>query len=227
MLSEALKLYVELDLLVHDKMGELERFGGTDDGDVDRPLLDTERKDYRKLIHRSEVSRLDLQRYTFARQARLLLRMDEAGEMMRRSIAFVRTMQRQMAEARDELPELFAECWAYSALESVSHELAEHLPPTDAAFGELRAIACDVLKRLDGAVGMDAERIAKSAAGRMQQSTIADALRNRAAFDEFSSRRRWRRPANSTTPIARARRCACAWRSRPRCCAASRTTSAA
>lgn len=64
-------------------------FGATEPGDDSDNILDFKRKNYRELINKNVISVFDFRCYLFARQARMLIKLQRIIETCRRGQLFI------------------------------------------------------------------------------------------------------------------------------------------
>jgi hypothetical protein len=64
-------------------------FGGTDPGDDSGNILDFKRKNYRDMINKNIISVFDFRSYLFARQCRMLLKLQRVVEVTARAQFFI------------------------------------------------------------------------------------------------------------------------------------------
>lgn len=64
-------------------------FGGDDTGDDSGNILDFKRKDYRDLINKNVISVFDFRCYLFARQSRMLIKLQRVVEACSRAQLFI------------------------------------------------------------------------------------------------------------------------------------------
>lgn len=187
MLREALKQYIELELLLLNKFEQLDRVA-TKTSSLDASLLDMARKDHSGAILENKMSRLELLQYTLGREILLLLSLAEPREATMRVVRFVRAMSRQFAAHDPPLPPYHAVCWAYSTYLSVADEMERNLRPPAVQYhflADLRALACDMLSRLRPLVYADSATKAASAVTHWHDRTARDALATPAAYNAF------------------------------------------
>jgi hypothetical protein len=100
MLREALKQYIELELLLLNKFEQLDRVSAGKSSALDASLIDVARKDHSAVVLKNKVSRSELLQYTLGREVLLLLSMAEPREVTMRVVRFVRAMSRQFLAQR-------------------------------------------------------------------------------------------------------------------------------
>jgi hypothetical protein len=97
-------------------------FGGTDEGDDSGNILDFKRKNYRELINKNIISVFDFRSYLFARQCRMLLKLQRVIEVTARAQLFITSFIPSIRENEEHLPESFVESWVFSACMNVVNE---------------------------------------------------------------------------------------------------------
>lgn len=97
-------------------------FGGTDVGDDSGNILDFKRKNYRDLITKNIISVFDFRSYLFARQCRMLLKLQRVIEVTARAQLFITNFIPSIRENEEHLPENFVESWVFSACMNVVNE---------------------------------------------------------------------------------------------------------
>jgi hypothetical protein len=97
-------------------------FGGTDPGDDSGNILDFKRKDYRDLINKNIISVFDFRSYLFARQCRMLLKLQRVIEVTARAQLFITSFIPSIRENEEHLPENFVESWVFTACMNVVNE---------------------------------------------------------------------------------------------------------
>jgi hypothetical protein len=186
MLREALKQYIELELLLLNKFEQLDRVSPGKSSALDASLIDVARKDCHAAVVEARVSRSELLQYTLGREVLLLLSMAEPREVTMRVVRFVRSMARQFLASEPPLAPYFGVCWSYSAYASVADEMERTLrAPIGHYLADLRALACDMLYRLRPLVYADDATRAASAVAGWYDRGVRDALGTPAAFNAF------------------------------------------
>lgn len=97
-------------------------FGGTDPGDDSGNILDFKRKNYRELINKNIISVFDFRSYLFARQCRMLLKLQRVIEVTSRAQMFITSFIPSIRENQEHLPDNFVESWVFSACMNVVNE---------------------------------------------------------------------------------------------------------
>lgn len=115
---------MKLNLVIHlDKaLAWFGHFGGTDAGDDSGNILDFKRKNYRELINKNIISVFDFRSYLFARQCRMLLKLQRVIEVTARAQLFITSFIPSIRENEEHLPESFVESWVFSACMNVVNE---------------------------------------------------------------------------------------------------------
>lgn len=186
MLREALKQYIELELLLLNKFEQLDRVSAGKSSALDASLIDVARKDFHTAVVEGKVSRSELLQYTLGREVLLLLSMAEPREVTMRVVRFVRSTSRQFLANDPPLAPYFGVCWSYSAYASVADEMERTLrAPIGHYLADLRALACDMLYRLRPLVYADEATRAASAITGWYDRSVRDALGSPAAFNAF------------------------------------------
>ncbi|KAI8636445.1 Cullin family-domain-containing protein [Parasitella parasitica] len=114
--EDALIQYDELEAsffqVLRDKaLAWFGHFGGTDPGDDSGNILDFKRKNYRDLINKNIISVFDFRSYLFARQCRMLLKLQRVIEVTARAQLFITNFIPSIRENEEHLPENFVESW--------------------------------------------------------------------------------------------------------------------
>ncbi|KAF7731993.1 hypothetical protein EC973_007098 [Apophysomyces ossiformis] len=152
--EEALIQYDELEAsffqVLRDKaLAWFGHFGGADAGDDSGNILDFKRKDYRDLITKNVISVFDFRSYLFARQCRMLLKLQRIIEVCTRAQLFITSFITSIRENQDHLIENFAESWVFSACMNVVNECEPyyaHLSAADPTFtSRYNAVKADLL----------------------------------------------------------------------------------
>ncbi|GAA5815085.1 hypothetical protein MFLAVUS_008591 [Mucor flavus] len=125
--EDALIQYDELEAsffqVLRDKaLAWFGHFGGTDAGDDSGNILDFKRKNYRELINKNIISVFDFRSYLFARQCRMLLKLQRVIEVTARAQLFITSFIPSIRENQEHLPESFVESWVFSACMNVVNE---------------------------------------------------------------------------------------------------------
>ncbi|CAO3645018.1 unnamed protein product [Mucor fragilis] len=125
--EDALIQYDELEAsffqVLRDKaLAWFGHFGGTDAGDDSGNILDFKRKNYRDLITKNIISVFDFRSYLFARQCRMLLKLQRVIEVTARAQLFITNFIPSIRENEEHLPENFVESWVFSACMNVVNE---------------------------------------------------------------------------------------------------------
>ncbi|CEP10929.1 hypothetical protein [Parasitella parasitica] len=125
--EDALIQYDELEAsffqVLRDKaLAWFGHFGGTDPGDDSGNILDFKRKNYRDLINKNIISVFDFRSYLFARQCRMLLKLQRVIEVTARAQLFITNFIPSIRENEEHLPENFVESWVFSACMNVVNE---------------------------------------------------------------------------------------------------------
>ncbi|CAO3657560.1 unnamed protein product [Mucor hiemalis] len=125
--EDALIQYDELEAsffqVLRDKaLAWFGHFGGTDEGDDSGNILDFKRKNYRELINKNIISVFDFRSYLFARQCRMLLKLQRVIEVTARAQLFITSFIPSIRENEEHLPESFVESWVFSACMNVVNE---------------------------------------------------------------------------------------------------------
>ncbi|PWN36229.1 uncharacterized protein FA14DRAFT_120403, partial [Meira miltonrushii] len=116
--GEALSQYEEihsvfLQSLTEGKLPFFTSVGGTTAGDDSAPLLDIDKKDYRDLILRNEISLFDFRCYLFAKRAALLGKTGRISQVMSETPFFLQSVAKMMQD--ETLPAHFIESWTFSS----------------------------------------------------------------------------------------------------------------
>ncbi|ORZ25693.1 trafficking protein particle complex subunit 10 [Absidia repens] len=125
--EDALIQYDELEAsffqVLRDKaLAWFGHFGGTDTGDDSGNILDFKRKDYRDLINKNIISVFDFRSYLFARQCRMLLKLQRIVEICSRAQLFITSFIPSIRENEEHLAKHFLESWVFSACMNVVNE---------------------------------------------------------------------------------------------------------
>ncbi|KAI7870261.1 trafficking protein particle complex subunit 10 [Spinellus fusiger] len=125
--EDALIQYDELEAsffqVLRDKaLAWFGHFGGTDPGDDSGNILDFKRKDYRDLINKNSISVFDFRSYLFARQCRMLLKLQRVIEVCDRAQLFITNFVPSIRENANQLVDGFLESWVFSACMNVVNE---------------------------------------------------------------------------------------------------------
>ncbi|RCI03830.1 hypothetical protein CU098_007459 [Rhizopus stolonifer] len=125
--EDALIQYDELEAsffqVLRDKaLAWFGHFGGTDLGDDSGNILDFKRKNYRDLINKNIISVFDFRSYLFARQCRMLLKLQRVIEVTARAQLFITNFIPAIRENEELLSENFVESWVFSACMNVVNE---------------------------------------------------------------------------------------------------------
>ncbi|KAI7906306.1 trafficking protein particle complex subunit 10 [Cokeromyces recurvatus] len=139
--EDALIQYDELEAsffqVLRDKaLAWFGHFGGTDAYDDSGNILDFKRKNYRDLINKNIISVFDFRSYLFARQCRMLIKLQRVVEMLARAQLFITSFIPSIRE--NALPEHFLESWVFSACMNVVNE-CEPLGEDDKAYHAVKA----------------------------------------------------------------------------------------
>ncbi|OAD74957.1 hypothetical protein PHYBLDRAFT_186589, partial [Phycomyces blakesleeanus NRRL 1555(-)] len=152
--EDALIQYDELEAsffqVLRDKaLAWFGHFGGTDFGDDSGNVLDFKRKDYRDLINKNSISVFDFRSYLFARQCRMLLKLQRVIEVCGRAQLFITNFIPAIRENTDQLADDFLESWVFSACMNVVNEcepLCPQLAAMDSGFTKpYSAVKSDLL----------------------------------------------------------------------------------
>ncbi|KAI7848995.1 trafficking protein particle complex subunit 10 [Circinella umbellata] len=125
--EDALIQYDELEAsffqVLRDKaLAWFGHFGATDAGDDCGNILDFKRKDYRDLINKNIISVFDFRCYLFARQTRMLLKLQRIIEVCKRGQLFISSFIPAIRENEDVLVDNFLESWVFSACMNIVNE---------------------------------------------------------------------------------------------------------
>ncbi|KAI8089523.1 trafficking protein particle complex subunit 10 [Halteromyces radiatus] len=125
--EDALIQYDELEAsffqVLRDKaLAWFGHFGGTDPGDDSGNIMDFKRKDYRDLINKNIISVFDFRSYLFARQCRMLLKLQRIVEICSRAQFFITSFIPSIRENKEHLTNHFLESWVFSACMNVVNE---------------------------------------------------------------------------------------------------------
>ncbi|KAI8982642.1 Cullin family-domain-containing protein [Pilobolus umbonatus] len=125
--EDALIQYDELEAsffqVLRDKaLAWFGHFGGTDPEDDSGNILDFKRKNYRDLITKNIISVFDFRSYLFARQSRMLLKLQRVVEVATRAQMFITNFIPSIGENQEHLPVSFLESWVFSACMNVVNE---------------------------------------------------------------------------------------------------------
>ncbi|CDH50087.1 hypothetical protein RO3G_08432 [Lichtheimia corymbifera JMRC:FSU:9682] len=152
--EDALIQYDELEAsffqVLRDKaLAWFGHFGATEPGDDSDNILDFKRKNYRELINKNVISVFDFRCYLFARQARMLIKLQRIIETCRRGQLFISSFIPAIKENEDMLVENFVESWVFSACMNIVNEcepLSVNLAGADPNFiGPFNAVKADLL----------------------------------------------------------------------------------
>ncbi|CAO3578607.1 unnamed protein product [Absidia cylindrospora] len=140
--EDALIQYDELEAsffqVLRDKaLAWFGHFGGTDPGDDSGNILDFKRKDYRDLINKNIISVFDFRSYLFARQCRMLLKLQRIVEICSRAQLFITSFIPSIRENEEHLTKHFLESWVFSACMNVVNEcepFSAQMATTDVSF---------------------------------------------------------------------------------------------
>ncbi|KAI8148730.1 trafficking protein particle complex subunit 10, partial [Fennellomyces sp. T-0311] len=131
--EDALIQYDELEASFFQVLREIDKalawfghFGATDAGDDCGNILDFKRKDYRELINKNVISVFDFRCYLFARQTRMLLKLQRIIEVCKRGQLFISSFIPAIRENEDLLVDNFVESWLDKI--GIKHK---HLPSTE------------------------------------------------------------------------------------------------
>ncbi|KAI9499327.1 trafficking protein particle complex subunit 10 [Zychaea mexicana] len=152
--EDALIQYDELEAsffqVLRDKaLAWFGHFGATDPGDDCGNIMDFKRKDYRELINKNVISVFDFRCYLFARQTRMLLKLQRTIEICKRGQLFISSFIPAIRENEDVLVDNFVESWVFSACMNIVNEcepLSTNLSAADPNFIALySAVKADLL----------------------------------------------------------------------------------
>ncbi|KAI8340503.1 trafficking protein particle complex subunit 10 [Chlamydoabsidia padenii] len=152
--EDALIQYDELEAsffqVLRDKaLAWFGHFGGTDTGDDSGNILNFKRKDYRDLINKNIISVFDFRSYLFARQCRMLLKLQRIVEICSRAQLFITSFIPSIRENQEHLANHFLESWVFSACMNVVNEcepFSAQIAATDPSFlGPYNAAKGDLL----------------------------------------------------------------------------------
>ncbi|OBZ90744.1 Trafficking protein particle complex subunit 10 [Choanephora cucurbitarum] len=173
--EDALIQYDELEAsfyqVLRDKaLAWFGHFGGTDPGDDSGNILDFKRKNYRDLINKNIISVFDFRSYLFARQCRMLLKLQRVIEVTARAQLFITNFIPAIRETEELLAPHFVESWVFSACMNVVNECEPLSTQLIASNTELivpyNAVKADLLltarRQLDK-IGVDCGHLPKSA----------------------------------------------------------------
>ncbi|KAI8062176.1 trafficking protein particle complex subunit 10 [Gongronella butleri] len=162
--EDALIQYDELEAsffqVLRDKaLAWFGHFGGTDPEDDSGNILNFKRKDYRDLTNKNIISVFDFRSYLFARQCRMLLKMQRVIDVCSRAQLFITTFIPSIRENQANLTSHFLESWVFSACmnvvnecEPVAVQLAtsnpDFIPPYNAVKADLLLTARRQLDKL-------------------------------------------------------------------------------
>ncbi|KAJ3413632.1 hypothetical protein HDV05_007776 [Chytridiales sp. JEL 0842] len=126
--DEALVQYDELEAAYFQNLLEqgapwFNTFGGNEALDDSRDVLNISQKPYRDAILQNTVTIFDFRIYLFARQAQLLMKLDNGHfEICQRGKAFIASFARTIKEYKVSLVPYFGESWIYSTcINIISH----------------------------------------------------------------------------------------------------------
>ncbi|KAI9486248.1 MAG: trafficking protein particle complex subunit 10 [Benjaminiella poitrasii] len=139
--EDALIQYDELEAsffqVLRDKaLAWFGHFGGTDPHDDSGNILDFKRKNYRELINKNIISVFDFRNYLFARQCRMLMKLQRVVEVVERAQLFISSFVTSIRE--NGLPGQFLESWVFSACMNVVNE-CEPLGQQEVAYQTVKA----------------------------------------------------------------------------------------
>lgn len=159
--SEALNQYEEihsvfLQSLSEGKLPFFTSVGGTTSGDDSAPLLDIDKKDYRDLILRNEISLFDFRCYLFAKRAALLGKTGRISQVMSETPFFLQSVAKMMQD--ETLPAHFIESWTFSS----SIDVVEQCQAWLIERGDIRAPGMNDEESRQGSMRAVTERIADS-----------------------------------------------------------------
>ncbi|RUS22450.1 LOW QUALITY PROTEIN: hypothetical protein BC937DRAFT_89085 [Endogone sp. FLAS-F59071] len=125
--EEALIQYDELEAsffqVLRDKaLAWFGHFGGVDPGDDSANVLDFRKKPYRELITQNTISVFDFRSYLFARQCRMLSRLQRPTDICMRAQVFISSFTTSIRENKQYLSENFLESWVFSACMNIVNE---------------------------------------------------------------------------------------------------------
>eukprot|EP00899_Mesostigma_viride_P024193 jgi/Mesvir1/4959/Mv11451-RA.1 len=135
--DDALREYDELEMVFTESSSAglfaASGFGSLEDGDTKLALLEYFKKPIRQAIARKSVVEADCRQYFFARQAVLLMALDQPLEVVERGITLIRTLghgfRLRMAGSMDGT----VEGWVLSACLSLGALAGEHLQALEAS----------------------------------------------------------------------------------------------
>ncbi|MCO5565922.1 hypothetical protein L7F22_019597 [Adiantum nelumboides] len=159
--NEALSQYEEiqsvfLQSLMEGKLPFFTSVGGTTPGDDSAPLLDIDKKDYRDLILRNEISLFDFRCYLFAKRAALLGRTGRISQVMSETPFFLQSVAKTLQG--ETLPSHFIESWTFSSAIDVVEQCQAWLIER----GDIRAPGMNDEESRQGSMRAVTERIADS-----------------------------------------------------------------
>lgn len=159
--NEALSQYEEihsifLQSLMEGKLPFFTSVGGTTPGDDSAPLLDIDKKDYRDLILRNEISLFDFRCYLFAKRAALLGRIGRISQVMSETPFFLQSVAKTLQG--ETLPAHFIESWTFSSAIDVVEQCQAWLIER----GDIRAPGMNEEESRQGNLRAVTERIADS-----------------------------------------------------------------
>ncbi|KAI9243615.1 trafficking protein particle complex subunit 10 [Phascolomyces articulosus] len=152
--EDALIQYDELEAsffqVLRDKaLAWFGHFGATEAGDDCGNILDFKRKGYRDLINKNIISVFDFRCYLFARQTRMLLKLQRIIEVCKRGQLFISGFIPAIRENEDVLVDNFVESWVFSACMNIVNEcepFSTNLTAADPNFAILySAVKADLL----------------------------------------------------------------------------------
>ncbi len=124
LVEDALTQYAELEVTFHQvvRNQELAYFPShvpTDRGDDSAAILLTNRKPYRTLILENSISTFDLRCYMFARQAQLLLKLNQPVQLCHKTLEFLIDVSISLQEHESDTNSFFMQSFAFSVAAEV------------------------------------------------------------------------------------------------------------
>ncbi|KAI8911655.1 hypothetical protein EDD86DRAFT_264201 [Gorgonomyces haynaldii] len=206
--DEALAHYDELEAAFIQTLKEqgapwFKKFGGTEDQDDSRDIMNFMGKPYRDWIIQNTISIFDFRIYLFARQAHMLMKMNQLLELTYRAKTFINQFSTTLVEYRLSLFPFFKESWVYcSNLNVIQHcdeilafsKFPDHVIATyEGMKGEMllqARLQLDTLGsyngfhkyHLNGFIGVYPEDISES---KISQKPLSEALKSQSVFDDL------------------------------------------
>ncbi|KAL3849615.1 hypothetical protein ACJIZ3_011497 [Penstemon smallii] len=168
--EDALREYDELELCYLETVnvaGKQRDFGGVERGDDQAILLDPEKKSLTQIVQDDSFREFEFRQYLFARQAKLLFKLNRPYEVASRGHSFIISFSKALALHESILPFCMREVWVITACLALVDATSSHFkvglaaPDIEKEFyrvqGELYTLCRSKLMRLAYLIGYGSE----------------------------------------------------------------------